>query len=422
MTQRHAPAAVLLITLLAGVTLLAATLPSCDGTMEPCTVPPNQMLLGFEPIPVDGAPRLVTHFKFLPNAPDEMLLLTLTGVVEHHRLEAKGTQFLGRFRLPNVHSEQDCGLISAAFDPNFAQNHIVYFAHCFDKYESGIVRVTFEPGDYEGIANSTRLVFRTGDPKATRAWHNVGHIGFFPDGTMWALFGDKSIAKHAQDLSNDLGALLRIKPRTGASEEGYEAAPGNPFATQGAPNVYALGFRSPWTGLLDSKGHLWVGDVGNQRDEVNVVTAPGQNFGWGEVEGDCKGRADCRKFKNPLRHWDRRALEFVNDNPEPRQSIKHLSFVGVEYLPSSPQQDRYAGCMTGRVIYGDMCAGFVRAAKTDAEGRLVRDRHVAHAPYVSHWNVGADGYIYAMSFGGCTNDRPREAVLLKAVLGPFVSP
>ncbi|MGE3172604.1 MAG: PQQ-dependent sugar dehydrogenase [Planctomycetota bacterium] len=92
------------------------------------------------------------------------------------------------------------------------------------------------------------------------------------------------------------GKILRIDPVTG------DGVSSNPFFDPQAPRaarsrVYALGFRNPCrmtlrpgTGSTDPAlgrpGVLYVGDVGWYiREELNVVTQPGQNFGWPLFEG-----------------------------------------------------------------------------------------------------------------------------------------
>ncbi|WP_221622086.1 PKD domain-containing protein, partial [Larkinella knui] len=110
-------------------------------------------------------------------------------------------------------------------------------------------------------------------------------------------------AYKSQVLYSLNGKILRINPENG---EGY---PSNPFYKGAGSDlklpqnrIYALGFRQafkisvrPNTGDANpangNPGVLYVGDVGfSAWEELNVVTAPGQNFGWPYYEGQDKGR------------------------------------------------------------------------------------------------------------------------------------
>jgi chitodextrinase/glucose/arabinose dehydrogenase len=103
-------------------------------------------------------------------------------------------------------------------------------------------------------------------------------------------------AYRSQFANSHSGKILRIDARTG------DGVSSNPFYDRNNPRnpqsrVYALGFRNPFrmarkpsTGShLPSDGNpgvLFVGDVGyNTRDELNIVTSRGQNFGWPKYEG-----------------------------------------------------------------------------------------------------------------------------------------
>ena len=100
----------------------------------------------------------------------------------------------------------------------------------------------------------------------------------------------------SQLIDSHCGKILRIDPATG------EGLPSNPFYDAAAPSaprsrVWALGFRNPCRmsmrpesgdhdPTLGEPGVLYVGDVGwDGWEELDVVTAAGQNFGWPVFEG-----------------------------------------------------------------------------------------------------------------------------------------
>ncbi len=103
-------------------------------------------------------------------------------------------------------------------------------------------------------------------------------------------------AFRSQSLDSLNGKLLRIDSATG------NGLPTNPYYDPAAPDsarsrIWALGLRNPYRFAIkpESGGHeteegdpgiIMVGDVGwSTWEELNVVTAPGQNFGWPLYEG-----------------------------------------------------------------------------------------------------------------------------------------
>ena len=80
-------------------------------------------------------------------------------------------------------------------------------------------------------------------------------------------------------------------------------APDNPWLDEpnADPDVFALGLRSPWKGVYDARRRHWlIGDVGaSDVEELNLLSAPAQNFGWPIAEG----RADGNEYRNPFVQW-----------------------------------------------------------------------------------------------------------------------
>lgn len=168
----------------------------------------------------------------------------------------------------------------------------------------------------------------------TAGSHLANSLRFAPDGTLLAAVGDGGIwftapdvgqpraasqssntaesdgilpekwqigAFRAQMADSYNGKILRLDV-SDAQSNGCRGAAGNPFYDEFDPSaprslVYAMGFRNPYqfaiqpgTGSTDpvdgDPGVLYVGDVGwNTWEELNVVTAGGQNFGWPVYEG-----------------------------------------------------------------------------------------------------------------------------------------
>jgi len=107
----------------------------------------------------------------------------------------------------------------------------------------------------------------------------------------------ENVGAYRSQLVDSLGGkVIRIDPATG------DGIPGNPFFDPAQPRsarsrVWALGLRNPYRMTLrpgsgslnraDARpGVIYLGDVGwSGWEELNVITRPGQNFGWPVYEG-----------------------------------------------------------------------------------------------------------------------------------------
>lgn len=204
-----------------------------------------------------------------------------------------------------------------------------------DYYSATIGRVTrysLDPAaDFRRVVPGSRAILlgdgpSTGLPICHQS-HSIGGILFGEDGTLLVSMGDSAsyesldvggqvsggyvtqaladgILRPEEDVGcfrsqlvdSLCGKVLRLDPATGLG------VPGNPWFDPAAPaaprsRAWALGLRNPFRMALvpgsgshdpaDARpGTLLVGDVGwVVWEELNVVTAPGQNFGWPVFEG-----------------------------------------------------------------------------------------------------------------------------------------
>ena len=356
----------------------------------------------------------LTGLLFLPNKLG-LLVWEKNGRVVHYRRDSDDALTrLGEFRIPDVEQESDCGLISVALDPQWEQNHYLYAGYCVSRFFSEVTRYDFDPkdDDYEAVPESAKRVIEFGDTRANRAWHNVGALGFFedPEHSMWILTGDKRRADNAQDHSKNLGGILRIIPRRDA-KGGYEPHPDNPFGGSGSdpelqssPDLYAWGLRSPWRGALDARGRIWIGDVGEDHEEINLASKPGQNFGWADSDGPCDAEEDdCEGQSDPVAHWGRSSDHpYVQEDGAARGSSSRVAWVGAPYR--AHMNDPYRGILDDAVLFSDMCIGFVRALSVDDSGEVVRDDQLGHLVGLSGAAQADDGQLYVTSYGDCTSD------------------
>ncbi|MDX2286413.1 MAG: PQQ-dependent sugar dehydrogenase [Bacteroidia bacterium] len=184
--------------------------------------------------------------------------------------------------------------------------------------------------DVMAASPASRLVLvgetiSTGFPSLHES-HGIGSLVFGADGTLMASCGDgasynnvdpgsdggtyyaqaltdgiitpaENIGAYRCQLPSSLnGKVIRIDPATG------NGIPSNPYYNAGAPRsaesrTWARGLRNPCrmsimpgTGSANpaaaNPGVLYIGDVGwGTREELNVATGPGANFGWPKYEG-----------------------------------------------------------------------------------------------------------------------------------------
>jgi len=233
------------------------------------------------------------------------------------------------------------GLHGFAFDPHYESNGFVYLYYAVDRhhldhfgtpsydpqadepFEPTIGRVTrftvHDPADPATTVDpSTRTVLigedrYTGIPVCA-ATHGLGQLFFGQDDSLFFTCGDStgtplefeclglgifrpkdfvgSLRSQLVDSPN--GKIHRIDPATG------DGLPSNPFYDPSRPRswtsrVWALGVRQPYRAALrpghgpelhEHPGVIYVGDVGaGDWEEISVVTAGGQNFGWPMYEG-----------------------------------------------------------------------------------------------------------------------------------------
>jgi len=205
----------------------------------------------------------------------------------------------------SVSTEEEGGLASIAFHPDYAQNGWS-FAFFTEPSDPGLLivvaRFTVSAADPNRVDPASRRdLLRLVTP--TR-FHNGGQLQFGPDGFLYVSVGDggadfgvEDVVCNAQDPERLLGKLLRLDVDVaGDVAPWYEIPPTNPFGPARDPSdvhadeIWALGLRNPFRFSFDrSSGALWLGDVGQDaREEIDFQPASstgGENYGWKVLEG-----------------------------------------------------------------------------------------------------------------------------------------
>ena len=193
------------------------------------------------------------------------------------------------------------GLLGVAFDPDFGvkddANYI--YVHYTTYPQNNVWRFRIGGGPTAFNVISSERIFTTGSGGGN---HWGGDLKFGPDGFLYISLGDGGNgypAADAQKLSWLRGKILRIDPRSVPT--GYAIPADNPFGggapcdnltretlearAAACPEIFAYGFRNPWRMSFDREsGRLWVGDVGTQKEEIDLVLS-GKNYGWTTCDG-----------------------------------------------------------------------------------------------------------------------------------------
>lgn len=202
------------------------------------------------------------------------------------------TPFLSIYSLVYFSGEQ--GLLSLAFDPDYAENghfYVHYTTPPAAGHNSVISRFTVSATN-PNVADPTSEVVLMSIPQPGDI-HKAGDLEFGPDGYLYLSIGDGGPqgdpANSGQRMDTRLGKILRIQMHADGS---WSAPPENPFVgavSDTLPEIYASGVRNPFRIAIDPlNGDLWFGDVGHTGfEEVDRMPGDtsGVNFGWRCYEG-----------------------------------------------------------------------------------------------------------------------------------------
>jgi len=203
-----------------------------------------------------------------------------------------------------VHMDGECGFLSIAFHPKFAENGRMFVDYTTKegdpKKRDGKLHIVIsefkvDPTADHVDASTEKLVMTFDHPQNN---HNGGLVLFGPDGYLYIGSGDggnggdygpgHAKGGNGQNLQTPLGKILRIDVDHPVSGKAYGIPKDNPCYSglTCLPEIYAYGLRNPWRFSFDRQtGTLFCGDVGQgDWEEVDVITKGG-NYGWRVREG-----------------------------------------------------------------------------------------------------------------------------------------
>jgi glucose/arabinose dehydrogenase len=213
---------------------------------------------------------------FLPGRGNWALLTEKEGKL--WMVDADTGQRMAVTGFPAPHVAGQGGLGDVVPHPDFARNGRVYLTWV----EAGDGGTSGAAMGYGTLVNTGgklslkdfRTIWRQ-QSKVSGDGHFSHRMAFGPDGFLYLTSGERQKFDPAQDLTVNLGKVLRL------TAEG-QPAPGNPFAARGgvAAQIYSYGHRNLLGLAFDDQGRLWENEMGPKGgDEVNLIAA-GQNYGW----------------------------------------------------------------------------------------------------------------------------------------------
>ncbi|WP_246337207.1 PQQ-dependent sugar dehydrogenase [Azospirillum oleiclasticum] len=276
---------------------------------------------------------------------------------------------------PEVFAEGQGGLLDVALDPDFRTNRTVYLSFA-EPGEGGASTALGRGRLADDRIEGFEVIFRQ-QPKLAGPNHFGGRIVFAPDGTLFLTMGERFKFDPAQDLSDHLGTIVRIRPDGSVPD-------GNPFANRSGarPEIWSYGHRNIEAAAIDpATGNLWVAEMGPRGgDELNRPEA-GRNHGWPLVSWG--------------RHYDGRDIPDPPTRPEFADAVRHwtpvispsgMVFYGGDQFPA----------WTGSALVGGLSSkGIVRL--TIADGAVTDEERIPLDARIRDVAVAADGAVYVLT-------------------------
>ncbi len=180
--------------------------------------------------------------------------------------------------VPQVFASGQGGLLDVVIDRAFAQNRTIYFCYA-EPVDGGartaLARAELSAGEVPALSG-VKVIFPQEGPLSSGNHHGC-RIVQMPDNNLFLTLGEHFVYRdQAQNLSNHLGKVIRIRP------DG-SMPPDNPFVGKAGakPEIWSYGHRnSQGAAINPATGKFWMHEHGPRGgDEINIPEA-GKNYGW----------------------------------------------------------------------------------------------------------------------------------------------
>jgi len=343
---------------------------------------------GFERQEVVGGLHHPWGMVWLPDG--DVLVTERRGTLRLIEMQADGT---GRLRqepvagVPEVFASGQGGLLDILLHPDFGKNGYVYFSYSHGEKNANRTRVA-RAKYANGAVTDWDVIFEVNVAKSGTQ-HFGSRLCWLPDKTLLISVGDggnppikldgENIRRQAQNLGNQLGALVRVNDDGSIPDD-------NPFTGKAgaSPDIYSYGHRNVQGLAYDTKrGMIWVSEHGALGgDELNRPEA-GKNFGWPTVTysreyfDGTKIAEDVSKpgMVDPLLIW-----------------LSAIAPSGLTVYTGDKFPD-----WRGDLFAGALIKQSVRHIKLDPAGGIAGQWEMRFGARVRDVRQGPDGYLYVIT-------------------------
>jgi len=303
---------------LAGIVALSTLIVACNSSADPSTPTISGAITGPDvtttspqpppsivnddvlrsPEPTDSQPTLrvsvsasLSPLSDLVADPlaDRLLAVEQRGII-YSLDEPQPVEVLNISHLTRQNGEQ--GLLGAALSLDGSTIYLNFTSTEEGAEGHTVIAAVTRANDGSFDENSLVTIMTISQPYGN---HNGGDLEVLSDGSLLIAVGDGGSGgdpeRHAHNLNDPLGKLLRIRPLVGG---GYTIPRDNPYVETALGEVWSSGLRNPWRIDVDPiTADLWIADVGqSELEEINRVEALGNlvggkgiDFGWSSSEG-----------------------------------------------------------------------------------------------------------------------------------------
>jgi aldose sugar dehydrogenase len=277
--------------------------------------------------------------------------------------------------VPEVFAHGQGGLLGLALDPDFASNKLVYLA--FSEPGNGGAGTAVARGKLgDGSLDDVEVIFRQ-KPKVQGGNHFGGRVVFAPDGKLFVTLGERFKFEPAQDLSVDLGKIVRINPDGSVPDD-------NPFVEQDGklPEIWSYGHRNVQGAAIHPEtGKLWETEFGPLGgDELNTPEA-GKNYGWPVVSWgknydgtEIPDPPTHPEFTDAIYHWT------------PVISPSGITFYTADVMPS----------WKGNLLIAGLSSEAIVRLTLDGE-KVIDEERIPMGNRIRDVVQGPDGAVYALT-------------------------
>ncbi|WP_435949212.1 PQQ-dependent sugar dehydrogenase [Psychrobacter sp. DM8] len=185
--------------------------------------------------------------------------------------------------VPEVAYGGQGGLGDVTLAPDFRMTNAIYISHAeagsgadSNKYGARVIKATLSGLDTDKPSLQNISTIWQQNKKIDGQGHYSHRLLFSPDGRyLYISSGDRQEKQPAQDMSLNLGKIIRLHPDGTIPSD-------NPYANNNdiSAQFWSTGHRNVLGMAFDESGRLWSNEMGPRGgDEYNLIVK-GNNYGW----------------------------------------------------------------------------------------------------------------------------------------------